>query len=54
MSEATLLLNAPAMVSRQFFPSEKSTVQLPHNLVGSSWDWEDGAAEGSVSEEAQK
>ena len=51
MSETTLLVNSPAMVSKQFFPSEKYTVQLPYNLVVSSWDGGDGA-EGSVSEQA--
>ena len=38
LSEATLLVNAQAMVSMQFFPSRKYTVQLPHNLVVSFWD----------------
>jgi len=54
LSEAALLVNAPAMVSRQFFPSEESTVQLPHNLVVSSWDGEVGAGEGSISEQAHE
>lgn len=39
LPEATLLVNAPAMPSMQFFPSGKYTVQPPYNLVVSFWDW---------------